>query len=102
MYKKLTLIVAAGLTIAMAQAAVAAVVVPARVVVVSRPATPVRAATPAPKAATPAKTPQPAMENDANVSNMPPKVMPTVHPVVPANAVNSKCDDKRRQAGECR
>lgn len=105
---KKSLIVLAALAAVSAHAAV--VVVPARAVVVARPApAPARVSAPAPKPATPVAAPKPApaktapVEHDANVSNMP-HTTPVVVPSVPvrSNAVNNKCDDERRKAGDCR
>jgi flagellar basal body-associated protein FliL len=98
MKSKHLLYVALAVVCGAAQAAV--VVVPARAVVVSRPA-PVRAAPAPAKPATPqpAKT-APVVEHDANVSNVPAKTV--VVPPVRSNTVNNQCDDKRRQAGDCR
>ena len=100
MKSKQLLYVALAVVCGAAQAAV--VVVPARAVVVSRPApAPVRAAPAPAKPATPppAKT-APVVEHDANVSNVPAKTV--VAPPVRSNTVNNQCDDKRRQAGDCR
>ena len=100
MKSKQLLYVALAVVCGAAQAAV--VVVPARAVVVSRPApAPVRAAPAPAKPATPppAKT-APVVEHDANVSNVPAKTV--VVPPVRSNTVNNQCDDKRRQAGDCR